>query len=252
MNEVEEIRANAKSANVRLKVINASSRFQKGIGNTTHAEVKRKRFKKVYGRILEESARDFGANYIVQGSLATDIIESGKVGKAALIKSNHNVGLNLSVNELHPFRNIFKYEVRDLARALKLPAFISERQPFPGPGLFLRIRGKPPRPDKLAITRWADEKVTQILRKHKIYDDISQLIVGLNCTKAVGIKGDARVYGYVVEVRAVKTSDFMTARGCHFSDEVEAEICSVITKHPKVVHVAFYPTNKPPATTEFE
>jgi GMP synthase (glutamine-hydrolysing) len=252
MNEIEEIRANAKASKVRLRVINASGRFQKAIGNTTHAEVKRKRFKKVYGSILEEAASDFGADFIVQGSLATDIIESGKVGNAALIKSHHNVGLNLKLNELHPFRNIFKYEVRDLARALKLPVSISERQPFPGPGLFLRVRALPPRPDKLAIVRWADAEVTKILKKHRIYDDISQLIVGLNCTKAVGIKGDARVYGYVVDVRAVKTSDFMTARGCHFADEVEAEICTAVTKHPKIVHVAFYPTNKPPATTEFE
>jgi len=252
MNEIEEIRANAKSANVRLRVINASSRFQKAIGNTTDAEAKRKRFKKTYGRILEEAASDFGADYIVQGSLATDIIESGKAGKAALIKSHHNVGLNLKLNELHPFRNIFKYEVRDLARALKLPVSISERQPFPGPGLFLRVRAEAPKADKLAIARWADAEVAKILKKHGVYDDISQLIVALNCTKAVGIKGDARVYGYVIDVRAVKTSDFMTARGCHFSDEVEAEICSTVTKHPKVVHVAFYPTNKPPATTEFE
>jgi len=250
--EVKEIRENAKAAGVRLKVINAAKRFQKAIGKTTDAERKRKRFKKLYGRILEETAKDFGADFIVQGSLATDIIESGKAGNAALIKSHHNVGLNLNVKELHPFRNIFKYEVRDLARALGLPASVSERQPFPGPGLFLRIRGAAPRPDKLTITRWADAEVTEILKKHGVYDGLSQLIVGLNCTKAVGIKGDARVYGYVVEVRAVKTSDFMTAKGCHFSDEVELEICNMVTKHPKVVHVAFYPTNKPPATTEFE
>lgn len=252
LKEIEEIKANARAASVRLKIVRAAGRFQKAIGNTIHAEVKRKRFKKLYGRILEESARDFGADFIVQGSLATDIIESGKVGNAALIKSHHNVGLNLNISELHPFCNIFKYEVRDLARVLKLPASISKRQPFPGPGLFIRIRAKPPRPDKLAIVRWADAEVAGILKKHKIYDDISQLIIGLNCAKAVGIKGDARVYGYVIEVRAVKTSDFMTARGCHFSDEVEAEICGAVTKHPKIVHAAFYPTNKPPATTEFE
>lgn len=252
MNELEEIRANAKSAGVHLKVIHAARRFQKAIRNTTDAEKKRKRFKKVYGRILEEVARDFGADFIVQGSLATDIIESGKVGNAALIKSHHNVGLNLSIKELHPFRRIFKYEVRDIARALKLPDWVSERQPFPGPGLFLRVRGAPATPDKLAIARWADHEVTWILKQHKIYDELSQLVVGLNCTKAVGIKGDARVYGYVVEVRAVQTSDFMTARGYHFPSEVAAEICNVVTRHPKVVHVAFYPTNKPPATTEFE
>ena len=252
MNEIEEIKANAKSAGVQLKIINASARFQKAIGRTTDAETKRKRFKKVYGKILEEAAKNFKADFIVQGSLATDIIESGKVGSAALIKSHHNIGLNLKISELHPFCHIFKYEVRDLARSLKLPASIAERQPFPGPGLFLRVRGASPKTDKLAIVRWADAEVKKILEKHKVYGDISQLVVALNCTKAVGVKGDGRVYGYVAEVRAVKTSDFMTAKGCHFSDEAEEEICDMITKHPKIVHVAFYPTNKPPATTEFE
>lgn len=251
-NEIEEIRANAVSAKVKLKIVNASGRFQKGIGNTTDAETKRKRFKKVYGRILEEEAKKFKADFIVQGSLATDIIESGKAGEAALIKSHHNVGLNLNVKELHPFRNIFKYEVRDLACAIGLPSSVCQRQPFPGPGLFIRVRGGAPKKDKLVITRWADFEITKILRRHKVYEDISQLVVALNCTRAVGIKGDARVYGYVAEVRGVKTSDFMTAEGFHFSEEVEDEICDTVTKHSKIVHVAFYPTNKPPATTEFE
>ncbi|MDO9231418.1 MAG: glutamine-hydrolyzing GMP synthase [bacterium] len=250
--EIREIRDNAIAANVTLKVVRAAKRFQKALGNATDAEIKRKRFKKMYGRILEEEAKKFGADFIIQGSLATDIIESGKVGEAVLIKSHHNVGLNLNVKELHPFRNIFKYEVRDLARAIGLPKSIVERQPFPGPGLFIRVRGAAPKPDKLKILKWADHEITMILKKHKIYEKISQLVVGLNCTRAVGIKGDARVYGYVAEVRGVKTSDFMTAEGFHFSEEVEDEICDAVTKHPKIVHVAFYPTNKPPATTEFE
>ncbi|MDO8529478.1 MAG: GMP synthase (glutamine-hydrolyzing), partial [bacterium] len=251
-NELEEIKANAKAAKVQLKIIKAVGRFQKALGKTTDAETKRKRFKKIYGRILEEEAKKFGADFIVQGSLATDIIESGKAGNAALIKSHHNVGLNLNVKELHPFRNIFKYEVRDLARTLKLPESLSERQPFPGPGLFIRIRAEAPRPDKIAIVRWADAQITKILQEHNFYDKISQLIVALNCTKSVGIKGDARVYGYSIDVRAIQTSDFMTAKGVYFPEEIAKEICNTVTKHPKIVHIAFYPTNKPPATTEFE
>lgn len=251
-NEIQEIRENAKVAGIKLRIIRVSQRFQKAIGNTTHSEVKRKRFKKIYGRILEEAAKDFGADFIIQASLATDIIESGGVGGADLIKSHHNIGLKLSVKDLHPFRHLFKYEVRDLARQMGLPASITERQPFPGPSLFIRVIGAPPRPDKLAIVRWADDEVTAILKKHKLYQDVSQLIVALDCTRSVGIKGDARSYGFSIVVRAVKTSDFMTAIGYQFPAKVRREISSQITKHPKIVRVFFDETNKPPATTELE
>ncbi|MDD5490106.1 MAG: glutamine-hydrolyzing GMP synthase, partial [Candidatus Moranbacteria bacterium] len=192
-NELEEIKFNAEAAGAHLKIIKAANFFQKAIGKQTHSELKRKRFKKLYGKILEEEARRFKADFIVQGSLATDLIESGSAGKADLIKSHHNVGLNLKVKELHPFRNLFKYEVRELARSLKLPSSISERQPFPGPGLFIRIIGEPPRKDKLDIVRWADGEVSDILKKYKIYSDVSQLIVALDCQRTVGIKGDGRV-----------------------------------------------------------
>ena len=212
----------------------------------------RKRFKKLYGRILEEEAKRFKADFIVQGSLATDLIESGSAGKADLIKSHHNVGLNLKVKELHPFRNLFKYEVRELARSLKLPSSVSERQPFPGPGLFIRIIGEPPKKDKLDIVRWADGEVTDILKKQKAYDSVSQLIVALDCQRTVGIKGDGRVYAYSIIVRGVRTLDFMTAEGVQFPANVRREISSTVTKHPKIVRVFFDETNKPPATTEME
>ena len=251
-NEPEEIKSNAVAAGVNLKIVKAAARFQKAVGKQTHSELKRKRFKKLYGRILEEEAKRFGADFIVQGSLATDIIESGSAGKADLIKSHHNVGLNLKVKELHPFRNLFKYEVRELARQLKLPRSISERQPFPGPGLFIRIIGEPSQKDKLDIVRWADGVVADILKKHKVYGDVSQLIVALDCQRTVGIKGDGRVYAYSVIVRGVKTLDFMTAEGYQFPANVRREISTTVTKHPKIVRVFFDETNKPPATTEME
>jgi GMP synthase (glutamine-hydrolysing) len=251
-NEMEEIRFNAEAAGVKMKIVKAAARFQKSIGYQTHSELKRKRFKKIYGRILEEEAKRFKADFIVQGSLATDLIESGSAGKADLIKSHHNVGLNLKVKELHPFRNLFKYEVRELSRSLKLPSSISERQPFPGPGLFIRIIGEPPRKDKLDIVRWADGEVSDILKKHKVYSDVSQLIVALDCQRTVGIKGDGRVYAYSIIVRGVKTLDFMTAEGVQFPAKVRREISTVVTRHPKIVRVFFDETNKPPATTEME
>ncbi len=251
-NELEEIKFNAEAAGVKLKIVKAAARLQKSIGKQTHSEIKRKKFKKIYGRILEEEAKRFKADFIVQGSLATDLIESGSAGKADLIKSHHNVGLNLKVRELHPFRNLFKYEVRELARSLKLPSSISERQPFPGPGLFIRIIGEPPRKDKLDIVRWADGEVTDILKKHKVYDDVSQLIVALDCQRTVGIKGDGRVYAFSVIVRGVKTLDFMTAEGVQFPAPVRREISAVVTRHKKIVRVFFDETNKPPATTEME
>lgn len=251
-NELDEIANNAKSAGVNLKIVKAAGRFQKAIGKNTHSEVKRKKFKKLYGRILEEEARKFKADFIVQGSLATDIIESGSVGKADLIKSHHNIGLNLKIKELHPFRNLFKYEVRELARQLKLPGSVCTRQPFPGPGLFIRVVGEPPKKDKLDIIRWADGEVTDILKKYELYDDVSKLIVALDCNRTVGIKGDGRVYAYSVIVRAVKTMDFMTAHGIQFPAQVRKEISSVVTRHPKIVRVFFDETDKPPATTEME
>lgn len=251
-NELWEVRKNAQAAHVRLKVVKAAPRFRKALGNATQAEVKRRRFKKPYGLILEEMAYYFGADFIIQGSLAPDMIESGRVGESALIKSHHNIGLNLKLPELHPFRHLFKYEVRELAQSLGLPSSIRERQPFPGPGLFIRVIGQPSKPDKLAIVRWADAEVERILRRERLYGDISQLVVALDCTLTVGIKGDSRVYGYAAVVRAVQTADFMTAQGYQIPLEVRKEITSILTHHPKIVRVYFDETNKPPATTELE
>lgn len=252
LNEIAEIEANAAAAGVQLRIIDAVDRFQTAIGDAVDAEEKRKRFKKLYGTILEEAAADFEAEFLLQGSLATDIIESGKVGNAALIKSHHNVGLDLDLKELHPFRNLFKYEVRDIARRLGLPPSVTERHPFPGPGLYLRVIGKPATIERLEIVRWADALVTRILKKHKVYDQISQLIVAFVCVDTVGIKGDARAYKGAIVVRPVFTQDFMTLEGYQIPDHVRREISREVTKHPEIVRVWYDETNKPPATTELE
>lgn len=253
-NEIEEIQENAKAVGIQLKIIKASRRFQTIIGNTIHSEIKRKRFKKLYRQILEETAKNFKAKFIFQGSLATDFIEAGGTGEATVIKSHHNIGLRFGKDfiQLHPFRDLFKYEVRELAKELKLPASIFERQPFPGPGLFIRIIGSPPKSDKLSIVKWADNEVIKSLKKSGLYQDISQLIVALDCNRTVGIKGDARIYGFSIIVRGVKTLDFMTAKGYQLPADVRREISSAITKHPKIVRVFFDETDKPPATTELE
>lgn len=250
--ELEEIQNNADAMGVNFKIVDAKELFQQEIGDCIDAEEKRKRFKKAYKAVLEHEIHLFGAKFIAQGTLATDIIESGAVGEAQLIKSHHNVGLTWSVPEIRPLRHLFKYEVRELAKEVGLPESIAQRQPFPGPGLFVRIIGIPPTVENLAIVRWADNKVTEILKKHNVYTDISQLIVALIGANTVGIKGDGRVYKPSIVVRAVQTIDFMTLKGMYFPEHIAMEIIEAVTKHPEIVRVWFDATPKPPATTEME
>jgi GMP synthase (glutamine-hydrolysing) len=252
-NELKELKENVKSAKVKnLIVIPAEKEFIKNISQTIDGEEKRAKFRSVYKKIFEKQIAQHNAKFIVQGTLATDIIESGKVGKSAMIKTHHNVGLSWKVEDLHPFRNLFKYEVRELARALKLPKVVYERNPFPGPGLFLRVVGTPVSKENIELVRDADKTVNDILKKYNLLKNISQLIVALLGINSVGVKGDERVYGHSLAIRAVQTADFMTAKGFYFPEEVVNEITSSLTKHKNIVRVFFDFTPKPPATTEFE
>ena len=255
--ELAELKINTKNAlgkNVgkNLVVVSASQEFIKNIGTTIDGEEKRAKFRKVYKKIFEAQIKKHNAGFIMQGTLATDIIESGKAGKSAMIKTHHNVGLSWKVEDLHPFRNLFKYEVRELARTLNLPKAIHERNPFPGPGLYLRVVGTPVSKENIELVREADKTVSDILKKHNITKDISQLIVALVGVNSVGVKGDERVYGHSLAVRAVQTVDFMTAKGYYFTQIIVDEITSALTKHKNIVRVFFDMTPKPPATTEFE
>jgi GMP synthase (glutamine-hydrolysing) len=249
--ELEEIRANAAAAGLRIKVIHARKRFADALRGITDAEKRRKAFQKLYGKILVEEARSFGAKVIFQGTLAPDRIESGATG-GANIKTHHNVGIRWPkwLRAVHPIDNLYKYEVRDLARALRLPKSVVNRQPFPGPGLFVRIIGAPVTPERLNLLREADAIVRQILVEMGVYNWASQTVVTLDCTRQVGVKGDGRVYGYVIIVRGVKTIDFMTADGVQYPPRVRRMITSKVTELKGITRVLWDETPKPPGTTE--
>lgn len=281
--EIEEIKMHASVAGVNLRIMDARGEFQEamtsflcvderwswfakfwvfllnwfvrrvvGYVGVVDAEEKRRRFKMIYTSLLVRVARDFGATVVLQGTLAPDRIESGSTG-GVTIKSHHNVGLDMGdLRQLHPFEGLFKYEVRALAKELGLPESVWNRQPSPGPALFIRVIGVPATPDRLDIVRWADARVREILVKNGIYEQISQLVVAYLGLNTVGVKGDARTYRGSIGIRAVETIDFMTARGIWFPEHVVSEISRTVTSHPGIVQASFWPTDKPPATIEFE
>lgn len=252
-NEIEKVRAIAKKAGIKLEVIEKyKDKFIRAVGQSIEAEEKRAHFRQVYGEVFKELARVYNATHMLQGTLATDLIESGGAGNSAKIKTHHNVGLDLGLKEIMPLSDFFKFEVRELAREFKLDELTASRQPFPGPGLYLRVVGVPVTAELLDIVREADYEVAEILKKHKVYDKIAQTIVALLGVNTVGVKGDGRVYGYSLVVRTVETTDFMTVKGFYLSKTICEEITSALIKHPKIVRVFFDWTTKPPATTEFE
>ena len=154
-----------------------------------------------------------------------------------MIKTHHNVDLLWGSGSLHPFRNLFKYEIRELARALKLPSSVHERNPFPGPGLYLRIIGTSVSKEKLNLYAKQIKTVSDIL-KNIILLNISQLIVALLGINSVGVKvSDERVYGFSLVVRAVQTAEFEDSKGYYFPEEVINEITNALTKHKNIVRV---------------
>ncbi len=252
-NEIERIKEIAARANIKLEVIDTyKDKFIQEIGTTIDAEEKRAKFRKVYGEVFKAVAKSYGATHMIQGTLATDLIESGSGGESALIKTHHNVDLDLGLTEIMPLSDYFKFEVREMAKAVGLEELVAKRQPFPGPGLYLRVVGVPVTEELLDLVREADAEVASILKKHNLYDKIAQVIVALIGTKTVGVKGDGRVYGYSLVVRTVETTDFMTVKGYYLPKEVCEEIISSLSQHSQVVRVFFDWTSKPPATTEFE
>lgn len=249
--EFDEICDNARIAGIKRHIVRCDH-SSICFGEEVDAEAKRLLFQMQYRAILEYEAKKAGALFLLQGTLAPDMIESRTIGAAAHIKTHHNVGLVSDLVQLHPLRELFKYEVRDLARHLKLPAFISERMPFPGPGLFCRIVGVPVNAKHLEIVRWADYEVRKMVREAGIERDISQLVVALLGLKTVGVKGDGRSYGYAIGIRAVQTSDFMTCRGYQLPPALRRRLQKTLTAHEAITRVWFDENDKPPATVEFE
>ncbi len=251
--ELEHIQHAAREAGAKQNhIVTVRDELLAELGETTDAEAKRQAFKTVYGRAIERFAQQHGATWFIQGTLATDLIEAGSLGGASLIKSHHNVGLELEPNQLHPVSHLFKHEVRDLARTLQLPAEMAERMPFPGPGLLVRIFGIPVTAARLELLRQADAVAHQVLEEADVLDELSQVVVALCGATTVGVKGDERDYGHPVVVRAIRTVDFMIAEGVQLPPVVRRRLTEKLTQIPGITRVFFDETPKPPATIEME
>ena len=246
-----------KEMGLQVKGIDASDRFFDALQGLTDPELKRKAIGRVFVEVFEEEARKIsGAGFLAQGTIYPDVIESVSVnGPSVTIKSHHNVGglpekMNLRV--LEPLRSLFKDEVRRVGSALGLNPLILHRHPFPGPGLAIRIPGEVDR-DKVAILQEADAVFIDALREFGWYDKVWQAGVILLPVFTVGVMGDERSYEQVVVLRAVSSSDGMTADWVDFPHSFLAEVSGRIINRVKGINRVVYDiSSKPPATIEWE
>lgn len=236
--------------------VNAQERFYKKLAGIEEPETKRKIIGEEFIRVFEEEAKKIGAvDYLVQGTIYPDVIESG-LGKSAVIKSHHNVGGlpdYVDFREIiEPLRLLFKDEVRKAGVELGIPEYLVYRQPFPGPGLGIRIIGEVTR-EKVRIVQEADAIYREEIAKAGIDKDLGQYFAALTNMKSVGCMGDERTYDYAIALRAVTTSDFMTAESAQIPWEVLGTATSRIVNEVKGVNRVLYDcTGKPPGTIEFE
>ena len=241
--------------NVDLVHVKAADRFLAALDDVIDPEQKRKAIGEMFIRVFEETAADFeDARFLVQGTLYPDIIESG-TKDAAKIKSHHNVGglpEEMQFELVEPLRNLFKDEVRVMGEELGLPEEIVWRQPFPGPGLAVRIVGTVT-PERLDILRAADAVVTEEIKRAGLYRDLWQSFAVLPAVRTVGVMGDERTYAYPIVIRAVTSDDAMTADWARLPYDVLERMSSrLINEVPGVNRVAFDVTSKPPGTIEWE
>ncbi|VVB56667.1 GMP synthase [glutamine-hydrolyzing] subunit B [uncultured archaeon] len=255
--EAEQIKAAFAPLGLRLEIVNASERFFSALKGAEEPEQKRKIIGEQFIRVFEEYAKGHHIKVLVQGTIAPDWIESGGAGRDT-IKSHHNVGglpEQMGLELFEPLRDCYKHEVRILARELGLPPLISERQPFPGPGLGVRIVGEVTR-EKAEIVRKCCVVVEEEIEKAAAAGEIErpwQYFAALLPTKTVGVRGDERSYHYTVVVRAVRSLDGMTANFSHLPPKLLEKISSRITNSVREVgRVVYDITNKPPATVELE
>jgi GMP synthase (glutamine-hydrolysing) len=235
--------------------VKAEDRFLDALAGVTDPEEKRKIIGETFIRVFEEVAEGIeNADFLVQGTLYPDVIESG-TESAAKIKSHHNVGGlpdDMHFDLVEPLRDLFKDEVRSVGEELGLPKEIVWRQPFPGPGLAVRIIGDITK-ERLDILRAADVIVLEEIRAAGLYDDIWQSFGVLPAIKSVGVQGDGRTYAYPLILRAVTSDDAMTADWARLPYDLLARISSrVINEVPGINRVAYDISSKPPATIEWE
>ncbi len=236
--------------------VDAEERFLAKLAGVDDPERKRKIIGEEFIRVFEEEAKKVGAvDYLAQGTIYPDVIESG-VGNAAVIKSHHNVGGlpdYVDFKEIvEPLRLLFKDEVRRLGRELGLPEYLVSRQPFPGPGLAIRVIGEVTK-DKLDILREADAIFREEMAKAGEDKKLSQFFAALTNMRSVGVMGDGRTYDYALALRAVNTADFMTADWARIPFELLDRVSvRIVNEVPHINRVLYDITSKPPATVEFE
>ena len=252
--QVEELFTN--HFDVNFIRINAEERFLKKLEGVIEPETKRKIIGEEFIRVFEEEARKIGkVEFLVQGTIYPDVIESG-LGVGAKIKSHHNVGGLPDFVDfeeiIEPLRDLFKDEVRKVGLEVGLPENLVYRQPFPGPGLAIRVIGKITH-DKLNILKEADSIFREEIARANLDKELNQYFAVLTNIKSVGVMGDYRTYDYTIALRAVKTIDFMTAHFAHIPYEV-LEIVSnrIVNEVEHVNRVVYDITGKPPATIEWE
>ncbi len=254
--EAEQVEETFRSNfDVDLIHVKAADRFLEQLAGVTDPEEKRKIIGETFIRVFEEAASGVGdAHFLVQGTLYPDVIESGSAS-AATIKTHHNVGglpADMTLELIEPLRDLFKDEVRAIGEELGLPEEIVWRQPFPGPGLAVRIIGEVDL-ERLELLRAADAIIIEEIRRAGLYREIWQAFGVLPAVKTVGVQGDGRTYAYPLVIRAVTSEDAMTADWARIPYEILARMSSrIINEVPGINRVAYDISSKPPATIEWE
>ena len=255
-NEGDEVEAAFSHWELNFVRVNAQERFLTRLAGVTEPEQKRKIIGEEFIRVFEAEAKKIGrVDFLAQGTIYPDVIESG-LGKAAVIKSHHNVGGlpdYVDFREIiEPLRLLFKDEVRQLGRELGLPEYLVSRQPFPGPGLGIRVIGEVTK-EKLELVREADWIFRDEVAKAGLEESMSQYFAALTNMRSVGVMGDGRSYDYAVALRSVQTGDFMTADWTRVPYEVLDRVSVRIVNEVRGINRVFYDiTSKPPATVEYE
>ena len=255
--EVEAVFGSEGSYELNFIRVNAQQRYYSKLKGVTEPEQKRKIIGEEFIRVFEEEAKKIGAvDFLVQGTIYPDVVESGLGGESAVIKSHHNVGGlpdHVDFREIiEPLRDLFKDEVRKVGLELGIPEYLVFRQPFPGPGLGIRIIGEVTA-EKVRIVQDADAIYREEIAKVGLDRTIGQYFAALTNMRSVGVMGDERTYDYAVALRAVNTIDFMTADAAQIPYEVLNKVMSRIINEVRGVNRVLYDiTSKPPGTIEFE
>jgi GMP synthase (glutamine-hydrolysing) len=256
-NEYEEVIASYQHMGINLKPVDASQKFLTRLAGVIDPEKKRKIIGETFIEVFEEAARSVGdAKFLAQGTLYPDVIESVSFkGPSATIKSHHNVGglpVKMNLKVVEPLRELFKDEVRALGRMLEIDPLLIGRHPFPGPGLAVRILGDITE-ERLAVLRDADAIYIEELKATGQYDKIWQAFAVLLPVQSVGVMGDERTYENTIALRAVTSTDGMTADWAHIPNEILAKISNRIINEVRGVNRVCYDiSSKPPATIEWE